>query len=162
MAEFLDNVDVNARQLTRAALHYACDRGHIDIVKLLLKRKANPNLADTFYGATPITWASMNDHAAVVGELMSAGATGGEGMLRSSAAEGKIEMVKAILVNGKPKPEQLTAAWKATKSDAVIELLKKAGAKPPEKVEAKVEPADALKLYVGKYRDDRSNEIRRG
>src|SRR5450432_2140390 len=44
------------------ALHFAADKGHVEITKLLLQRKADPNAADTFYGATPLMWASMNNH----------------------------------------------------------------------------------------------------
>ncbi len=44
LAKLLDEgVDVNAKTAYGAtALHYACDRGHLDVVKLLLKHKANP------------------------------------------------------------------------------------------------------------------------
>ena len=34
------------------ALHFAADKGNVEVTKLLLKRKADPNAADTFYGAT--------------------------------------------------------------------------------------------------------------
>ena len=152
-------VDVKAKTAYGAtALHFAADKGHIEVVRVLLKHQADPNAADTFYKATPLMWAGMHDHAAVLGELIAAGAKGGEGLLRSSAAAGKVEMVKVILAHAKPTPEQLTAAWKATTSTEVVELLKKAGAKEPQKAPAMA--ADVLKPFVGTYRNPESGELK--
>ena len=163
VAEFLDKgVDVNAKtDYGATALHFAADKGHVEVVKLLLKRKADPNVADKFYTATPLVWANIRDRADVIGELLAAGATGGGGLLQSAAARGKPDVVKVIIAHGKPTPEQLTAAWKATKNDEVIELLKKAGAKPPEKSATETAKATAKKAAsqradrVGSSRADR-------
>src|SRR5262249_52303344 len=62
----------------------------------------------------------------------------------------------AILDTGKVKEEALTKALAATpaKHTAVVELLKKAGAKPPApSTEAAVDP-DLLAAYAGSYRSD--------
>src|SRR5258705_13671604 len=53
-----DGVDVNTRYRYGATvLAYACDRGHVDVVKLLIDRGADVHVKDTFYNATPLTWA---------------------------------------------------------------------------------------------------------
>src|SRR5215467_14021541 len=56
---FLDHgVDVNAKTRYGAtALSYACDKGHLEVVKLLIERGADPNVRDTFYGEVPLGWA---------------------------------------------------------------------------------------------------------
>src|SRR4030095_6293597 len=78
-------VDVNTKfRYDRMALSFAADRGHIEVVKLLLERGADINAKDTFYNATPLTWAvspAMDrkpQHADIVKLLLQRGAQGKE------------------------------------------------------------------------------------
>src|SRR5258708_6062293 len=50
------------------------DKGHLDVIKVLLEHKADVNVRDTFYNATPLTWAVMKGHAGIVQALLEAGA----------------------------------------------------------------------------------------
>lgn len=57
-------VDVDAvNDYGSTALFFAADRGSTEIALLLLERGADPNVTDTFYGATPVVWAMSNGHA---------------------------------------------------------------------------------------------------
>ena len=39
------------------ALFFACDKGNLELVELLLENGAEVNVTDTFYGSTPTGWA---------------------------------------------------------------------------------------------------------
>ena len=50
-------------------LHWACDRGHVEIVKLLIKLKADVNIAD-HEGQTPLHYACACGHAGIAKLLL--------------------------------------------------------------------------------------------
>jgi ankyrin repeat protein len=54
----------------RTALHFACDRGQLAAVELLLKHSASVNIADTD-GQTPLHYAVTCDHLEVIVKLVS-------------------------------------------------------------------------------------------
>jgi len=54
------------------ALHWSCDRGNIEIVKVLLKSKANINEQDNEL-QTPLHYATVCEHVDVVKHLLSEG-----------------------------------------------------------------------------------------
>lgn len=153
--------DVNARNSYGAtALTYAADKGHVAVVKLLLKNKADLNVKDTFYKAAPLTWAVQRNHVEIVKALVEAGAAGADDALQGAAAQGRVEIVRAILDTGKLPEAALTRVLAATpaRHTMVVKLLKKAGAKPSPKAEGTV-AADLLKAYAGLYRSDNGGEL---
>ena len=81
-------------------------------------------------------------------------------MLLSAAREGKAELARAALEKKDGlKPETLSAALATAtrnKHDAVVELLKEAGAKPPAEVKVS---AETLQSYAGVYRNERGSEM---
>ena len=88
------------------ALHYSCRYGHVDIVRTLVKHKANVN-AKTNRGDTPLTLAVRNKHDNVVHALLSdsgclVDAKGQDGYtaLHYSCTDGHVDIVK-ILVSHK-------------------------------------------------------------
>jgi uncharacterized protein len=107
-----EGVDVNTKfRYDRTALSFAADRGHVDVVKVLLAHKADVTVKDTFYGATALTWA-INP-----------------AMERKPA---HTEVVRLLLEHGGYSSEALNAALQAAtraKLADVVALLEKAGAK---------------------------------
>jgi uncharacterized protein len=111
-----EGVDVNTKYRYGAtALFYACDRGHVDVVKLLIDRGADIHVKDTFYGATPLTWAV-------------------------SPAMGRkpqhVDVVRLLLAKGGYASEALSdalAAATTANQQEMVALLERAGAKPKEK-----------------------------
>ncbi|CRG96238.1 acyl-CoA-binding protein, putative [Plasmodium gallinaceum] len=55
------------------ALHYACDRGHLEIAKLLVERGADINMEDS-YGDTALHIAAYSDKKEIIDYLTSVGA----------------------------------------------------------------------------------------
>ena len=160
MKKLLDEgVDVNTKYRYNAtALSYACDRGHLDVVKLLIDRGADVNVKDTFYNATPLTWAvnpamgRKPQHTEVVKLLLQHGAEGKDWALMGAIAAPDVAMTKAILeVGGLPSGALSDALESATrgKHQDIVALLETAGAKP--RVEFKMDPAQ-LTRYAGTYR----------
>ncbi len=155
--------DVNASNAYGAtALSFAADKGHLEVVKLLLRHKADVNVKDTFYKFSPLDWAVSRAHVDIVKALLAAGAEGADGALRSAAAQGQVELVRAILDTAKLKEEALTKARAATpaKETAVAQLLEKAGAKPPAPTTEAAVDRDLLTAYAGTYLNDRAGELK--
>jgi ankyrin repeat protein len=107
-----EGVDVNTKfRYERTALSFAADRGHVEVVKVLLAHKADVTIKDTFYNATPLTWAVT------------------PAMDRTPR---HTEVVRLLLEHGGYSQEALSAALQAAtraKLDDVVALLQKAGAK---------------------------------
>lgn len=151
--------DVNAKSpYGSTPLFFACDRGHTEIIKLLIERGADVNVEDTFYHATALTWAMEKKRGPIVKLLLDHGAKSPAIVLMSGVQDGNAELVKIALDKGgidKPTlSKALGAASKANKAD-IVEMLKAAGATPPEPVKTIQLDEATLANYAGTYQGGR-------
>ena len=149
----------------RTALSFAADRGHVEVVRLLLAKGANPDATDSFYNQTPLGWASSPaqtrrpEHAEVVKLLLEKGAKGREQALGNAIGDDDVRMVQVILAAGALPPALLGDSLSAAKKDGKAEIvaaLEKAGAVMP--VVAALTAAQ-LARYPGAYNNGREEAV---
>lgn len=144
----------------RTPLSFAADRGNVEMVRLLLERGANADAEDTFYHSTPLGSAAYKGNAEVVRLLLARSTRGVGNALLSGVYGKKIDVVEAVLATGKVSARDLSyaleAAEKSSSTDAA-ERLRKAGAVPPPKADATVDPA-TLARYAGRYLQESGTE----
>ena len=90
--------DVNAKTRYGAtALTYAADKGHLEIVKLLIARGADVNAQDSFYQMRAVDMAMTNNHPAVVTLLLERGSKGAPDVLPQAIQRGNVALVAVAL-----------------------------------------------------------------
>jgi len=151
-------VDVNAATAYQStALCFASDRGHEEVVKLLLDKGANPNVKDSFYKATPMMWAQIGKHYGVITLLLKSHAEGSRQLLLDSVAQGDKPLIEAVLKAGTADAETLASAVlqaKAMERTEVLELL--SSAKAPVREFPKLTAEDMV-LLAGKYAESKGS-----
>jgi len=152
--------EINAKTRYGAtALTYAADKGHIDVVKLLIARGADINAQDSFYKMRAIDMAMMNDHPAVVGLLLERGSKGAPGVLPQAIQRGNVALVAIALespelTRAHVRPA-LAGAKKVNNPEIIALVEKKLAAMPAEPAIAGVAVDRAtLQTYVGSYRNE--------
>jgi outer membrane protein assembly factor BamB len=138
------------------ALSFACDKGQVEVVKLLLERGADPNAKDTFYGATPLAWASQHGGLEVARILVEKGAKDLDSALDLAVEKKDAALARAVFARGSLDAATRAAARTqaveggATEVTALIDAASAAAA--PEPVVPV--PADVLQTYAGTYSGD--------
>lgn len=139
-------------------LFFAARNGHEELVKFLLAKGAVSNIRDTFYKMSLVAAAADKGYTSIVKLLLDAGSGSADEALGMAVERGNREMAAMLLATGKLAPADLSAALASAeqaKRPEIVDMLKKAGAQPPN---AKVSE-DKLKLYVGAYRGDPVGEF---
>ena len=102
-----DGADVNTAQADgMTALHWAAQKGDVELAKVLLYASANVRATTRIGGYTPLLIASRNGNAEMIGALLAGGAdansmtTNGTTALMLAAAAGKVDAVRALLAKG--------------------------------------------------------------
>jgi Ankyrin repeats (3 copies) len=155
-----EGVDVNTKfRYNATALFYACDHGHIDVVKVLLERGADLAVKDTYYGFTPLALAvspaqkRKPAHTEIAKLLIAKGAPGKEIALNGAVQLGEAALAQAVLDSGGIAPAQLSDALETARTQNKAEiaaLLEKAGAKPYQ--DFPIEPTQLARL-AGTYKN---------
>ena len=161
-----DGVDVNTKfRYNATALFYACDHGHLDVVKVLLDKGADLTIKDTFYGFTPLMLAvspaqkKRPEHTEIAKLLIAKGAPGKDNALSGAIESDDVVLVKFILDSGgipAPKLSEALEVAKSQKKTEMASMLEKAGAKVPE--EFKIDAAQ-LERFAGRYKNAGGNEL---
>ena len=160
-----EGVDVNTKfRYNATALFYACDHGHLEVVKVLLDRGAAMDLKDTYYGFSPLALATgpaqkkKPEHTEIAKLLIAKGAPGKETALGTALQSGDKALAKFILDSGGLAPDVLSDALEAAKASKKaddVTMLEGAGAKPYE--DFKIEEAQLAK-FAGTYRNPAGTE----
>lgn len=161
-----EGVDVNTKfRYNATAIFYACDHGHVEVVKVLLEKGADLTVKDTFYGFTPLMLATSPaqkkkpEHTEIAKLLIAKGAPGKELALMGAVASGDAGLAKAILDSRGVPAGNLSDALETAKSENkadMVALLEGAGAKPHD--ELKMDAAQ-LGRFAGTYKNAAGNEL---
>jgi hypothetical protein len=149
-------VDVNTKfRYGTTALFYAAQKGHQDVVRILLDHGADVNARETLSGMSTLMFAALKGHTGIVKMLLDKGATDPDGAVVPAVFFGHTETVKALLESKALKPETLSSALGAATQAGrkeIAELLRKAGATPPDPAGGFQADPETLKGYTGNYK----------
>jgi outer membrane protein assembly factor BamB len=118
VASLLDaGVSVNAStKYGVSALGFAAERGHFDVVTLLVERGADVHVADSFYGSRPVDFALRGGHLEIAAYLIDHGSPGAVSVLNAATRRGDTAIAQRVkaaadaTAAATPKPIELPAS----------------------------------------------------
>jgi outer membrane protein assembly factor BamB len=157
VAALLDaGTDVNTvSRYNVSALGFAAERGHFDIVRLLVERGARLEVSDSFYGSRPLDFALRGGHLEIAVYLLERGSPGAASVLNAGIRQRSLTAVKAALATRQVDASALANAMTLAKqiNDAsILGLVNDAAAATPAKPTAVITLAPkALAAFEGRY-----------
>jgi outer membrane protein assembly factor BamB len=138
-----------------SALGFAAERGHFDVVRLLVGRGADLNVVDSFYGSRPVDFALRGGHLNIAVYLLEHKAQGAVSVLNAAVRRRDAAAVKIALATKQADAAALAnaSAVAAQVGDAqVIAMVKAAAAATPAKPPTLVTlSSELLRSYEGNY-----------
>jgi outer membrane protein assembly factor BamB len=151
---------VNVNALSRynvSALGFAAERGHADVVRLLVERGADVNVTDSFYGSRPLDFALRGGHLEIALYLLEHGSPGAVSVMNTGIRRRDVSAVKAALAAGEVDATALAAAStlaKQTGDAAIVALVTAASARTPASAPVILRLDEALlRSYQGTYQN---------
>jgi hypothetical protein len=149
-------VNVNtANKYGVSALGFAAERGHLDIVQLLVERGADVNVVDLFYGSRPVDFALRGGHLNIAVYLLEHNSQGAVSVLNAAIRRRDAAAVKVALATKQADAAALANAnaIAAQAGDAAIAAMVKAAADATPATPPKIIVVNAtlLRSYEGNY-----------
>ena len=152
-------IDVDAKSAYGAtALFFACDRGHEEVVNFLLEKGADPNIKDTFYKASPVTWSMSGENRNITLALIEHGGEF-EAILLGAVTSKDADYVKKIIELKSEETESMIKARDAAlrikddeEKEKMVALFAALDLPEPDALTLSKETLTAL---VGKYSNNR-------
>jgi outer membrane protein assembly factor BamB len=150
--------DVNTLSRYRvSALGFAAERGHFEIVRLLVGRGADVNVTESFYGFRPIDFALRGGRLDIAMYLLEHGSLGAVSVLNAGIRTRNLSAVKAALATRQADGAALAAARTIANQvgdPAIAALVNDAAAGTPVVAAAPMTvPAALLRTYEGRYQN---------
>src|SRR5687768_2636873 len=165
VAALLDNgASVNtSNKYGVSALGFAAERGHFDIVRLLVARGADVNVVDSFYGSRPVDFALRGGHLHIAVYLLEHKAQGAVSVLNTAIRRRDAAAVKVALATKQADAAALAnaSAVAAQAGDAaIIAMVRAAAAATPATAPKFVTlSSELLRSYEGNYQSSSTGAV---
>ncbi len=149
------------------ALFFACDKGNVELVELLLEHGATVDVTDTFYDATPLGWALFSAaesaaHREIVLRLLAAGASEAAAALDAGVQAGDLELAQAALETDRVTPAAIADALERAEAagrEEIAAILRPRAPAAVERPAVEVAP-ETLATYAGAYKNDEAGRLK--